>query len=84
MAAFTGGAYIQPSENNIHTCSLYENVVNGTKVAWYKSSNIHPFIQNWVRVRVWSVATTFMQEEMQCMGFDFDVNAYLPLYANCS
>ena len=23
----------------IHTCSLYENVVNGTKVAWYKVVN---------------------------------------------
>ena len=30
------------SENNIHiynTCSLYENVVNGTKVAWYDAVN---------------------------------------------
>ena len=62
-----------------HAFSLYENAVNGTSIAWYKSSNIHPFIQNWVRVRVWSVVTTFMQGEMQCVGCDFDVNAYLPL-----
>ena len=71
-------------ENNIHTCLLYENVVNVTKVAWYKVVNTTQLenlagSKNGLGFRIWIVATTFMQEEMQCMGCDFDVNAYLPL-----
>ena len=71
----------------IHTCSLYENVVNGTKVAWYKVMNTLKNLagsKNGLGVRVWIVAITFMQGEMQCMGWDFDVNAIYLLYAPCS
>ena len=32
----------------IHACSLYENVVNGTKVAWYK-------VVNTTQLKIWQV-----------------------------
>ena len=67
----------------MHACSLYENVVNGTKVALYKVVNttqLEILVGSKIGLGFGLWPLHLCKERCSvCMGCDFDVNAYLPL-----